>query len=415
LLPEVEQFACKHGLTSTAQEELQGMLNASIVLTQKRVTVCVPATVANLGPGLESCGLAVDVWDEFTLEYAEQFSVDVSGADSQIPRTAENLVVVGASCAFSAAGRPLPPLHFSCAHRIPFGSGLGAASASFVGGYLAGSVLCNEELRMLDEPNMGSKKRSELDLCEPVTPSAMQSMDGGSGSMEAKFAQMAQRRNDKLAEHNGVDSLLQTAIGRGWNPGNVCPAIYGALQIGTDTFKGFRSHRVPVPTGLVCVIFIPDGQEEGQALPPQPVDRKAAIFNVGRAALLINCFCSGDFSMFSKATEDTLAQPHVASQFAHLTPVLQAAMEAGAAGAVPCGYGPAAMALITGRSGDVMAQSASNQLERGVAKAMLDRAEEVGLSGQVLITKPADVGAHVVASKTAIGAPDPEGRIAYFQ
>jgi len=73
------------------------------------------------------------------------------------------------------------------------------------------------------------------------------------------------------------------------------------------------------------------------------------------------------------------------------------------------------MALITGRSGDVLAQSASNQLERDVAEAMLDKADELGLNGSVLIAKPADVGAHVLARKSEIGGAHTNDRIVYFQ
>lgn len=51
-------------------------------LAQRRVTVSVPATVANLGPGLEVVGMAVDIWDEFTLEFSDHFSVELRGPDT---------------------------------------------------------------------------------------------------------------------------------------------------------------------------------------------------------------------------------------------------------------------------------------------------------------------------------------------
>lgn len=380
---ELADFAQRHGLSSEARQELQCLLESTILLTNKRVTVCVPATVANLGPGLETCGLAVDIWDEYTLEYADHFTLEVVGDGALVPRTDENLVVVGASSAFKAANLPFPALRVSCTHRIPVGKGLGAAAASFVGGYLAGSVLCTEELR----------------LSSDSTP--LRAVD---------FKEVAAATGDSTY----LETLLRATVLRGWNPGNVCPAVYGALQIGINMDSGLRSHRVPTPNGLVCVIFVPDESEEGTGLPDQPVDRKAAIFNVGRVALLINCFCTGEFAVFQKATEDALAQPLCKAQFPFLAPVIQAAVGAGAAGACPCAYGPSVMALITGRSGDVLAQSASNQLERGVATAMLSKAEELGISGQVLIAKPADVGAHVIAQKSELAAAD-SSRITYFQ
>eukprot|EP00913_Durusdinium_trenchii_P029803 g27928.t1 len=68
-----------------------------------------------------------------------------------------------------------------------------------------------------------------------------------------------------------------------------------------------------------------------------------------------------------------------------------------------------------GRTGDVLAQSASNQLEQDVAKAMLRAAEESSVTGQILIAKPCDVGAHVIAQKSALGPADETSRISYFQ
>ena len=56
--------------------------DAEVNLAQRRVTVSVPATVANLGPGLEVVGMAVDIWDEFTLEFSDHFSVELRGPDT---------------------------------------------------------------------------------------------------------------------------------------------------------------------------------------------------------------------------------------------------------------------------------------------------------------------------------------------
>ncbi|CAE7590603.1 thrB [Symbiodinium sp. CCMP2456] len=391
LMPEVVSFAQKYGLAGPAQEELQKLMHASVALAQRRVTVSVPATVANLGPGLETVGLAVDIWDEFTLEFSDHFSVELRGTDiAEVPRTEENLVVQGAAAAFKVSGRHLPSLRFICEHRIPFNKGLGAASASFVGGFLAASVLSAEELRL--------SPRAELPEQEEVVRARSGTFPDG-----------------VPCETSNVDALLQATIARGWNPGNVCPAIYGALQIGIPTVSGTRSHRVPIPNGMVLCLFVPDAKEEGQRLEVESVERRNAIFNVGRSALLINCFATQDFGKFQKASEDFLATPTILEKFPHIRPVSQAALAAGASGACACGYGPSVMALIQGRTGDVLAQSASNQLEQNVGKAMLTAGEECLVNGQILIAKPVDVGAHVVAQKSTLGQSDEKSRIVYFQ
>jgi len=415
VLPEVVEFGQKHGLSTSAQMELQGLMNASITLTQKKVTVVVPATVANLGPGLETCGLAVDIWDEFTVEYSEHFHLEAFGDYSaDVPRaTDQNLAVLGAKFAFEASGRPFPSLRISCTHNIPYKQGLGGPSASFVGGYLAGSVLCSEELSSLVVQGEKSEIGRTGSLADVLGQSPIHRIPSSAAVAAAFPAPPAGHGPSERG--GGLDTLLQQAISRGWNPGNVCPAIYGALQIGTGSSTGFESHRVPMPNGLVCVLWVPGNLNEGERLPKQAVDRKAAIFNVGRMALLTNCFCTGNFEMFSKATEDTLAQPHCASQFPFVTSICQAAVDAGASGAFACGYGPSVMALITGRTGDILAQSSFEDLERAVAKAMLSKADEVGQPGRILIAKPADVGAHVLAQKSELASSADGGRIVYFQ
>jgi len=395
LMPEVLSFARKHGLATGAQEELQQLMNASVSLAQRRVTVCVPATVANLGPGVEVVGMAVDIWDEFTLEFSDHFSVELRGPDSpEVPVNEENLVVQGAASAFKEAGRPVPALRFICEHRIPFDKGLGASSASFVGGFLAGSVLCAEELRQLSAAEEAISARLDrttstgsVDLVDVYRPTSTA----------------------------GVDALLQATIARGWNPGNVCPAIYGALQIGIHTSSGMLSHRVPIPHGLVLCLFVPDGKEEGKSLDKELVERQKAIWNVGRTAMLINTFATQDFSKFQKASEDFLALPIISEEFPFIKAVCQAAMGAGASGACAAGYGPSVLALMQGRTGDVLAQSASNQLEQDVAKAMLKAGEDHAVPGRILIAKPCDVGAHVVAQKSTLGHSDAQARISYFQ
>jgi len=390
-MPEVASFAQKYGLAGPAQEELQKLMHASVALAQRRVTVSVPATVANLGPGLETVGLAVDIWDEFTLEFSDHFSVELRGPDiAEVPRTEANLVVQGAAAAFKVCGRHLPSLRFICEHRIPFNKGLGAASASFVGGFLAASVLSAEELRLSPRPEQPEQE-------------------------EVVRARSGTFPDGVPCETSNVDALLQATVARGWNPGNVCPAIYGALQIGIPTVSGTRSHRVPIPNGLVLCLFVPDAKEEGQRLEVESVERRNAIFNVGRSALLINCFATQDFAKFQKASEDFLATPTILEKFPHIRPVSQAALAAGASGACACGYGPSVMALIQGRTGDVLAQSASNQLEQNVGKAMLTAGEECLVNGQILIAKPVDVGAHVVAQKSTLGQSDEKSRIVYFQ
>ena len=111
------------------------------------VTVKVPATSANLGPGFDCLGLAVDLWNELTVERAPAFSLMITGEGSDaIPKTKENFVVVGLELVFEKFGLEVPTLAYFCKNGIPFGSGLGSSSAAIVSGMLAGLVLAGKEL-----------------------------------------------------------------------------------------------------------------------------------------------------------------------------------------------------------------------------------------------------------------------------
>lgn len=106
------------------------------------VTVRVPATTANMGPGFDAIGMALDLWNEVTLEVATSFSVHIIGeGESTLPRDESNLVVKAAHLAFSKAGIEPPPLSYVCVNRIPFGGGLGSSSAAIIGGLLAAFAL----------------------------------------------------------------------------------------------------------------------------------------------------------------------------------------------------------------------------------------------------------------------------------
>ena len=106
------------------------------------VTVRVPATTANLGPGYDTIGMAVAIWNEVSVYRAETFSFENEGEGAQVLPTDEtNLVVVGLKAAFEAAKQPMPPLAIRCKNRIPFARGLGSSSAGIVAGIIAGMYM----------------------------------------------------------------------------------------------------------------------------------------------------------------------------------------------------------------------------------------------------------------------------------
>ncbi|MGF7235292.1 MAG: homoserine kinase, partial [Frankia sp.] len=106
-----------------------------------RVRVRVPATSANLGPGFDTCGLALGLYDEVTAEVAPAgLTIVVEGEDSG-DRDETHLVVRAMRATFAAAGVTAPGLALRCRNAIPHGRGLGSSAAALVGGVTAAGGL----------------------------------------------------------------------------------------------------------------------------------------------------------------------------------------------------------------------------------------------------------------------------------
>ncbi|KAL7558236.1 hypothetical protein ACA910_016115 [Epithemia clementina (nom. ined.)] len=147
-------------------------------LPRQSVTVRVPATSANMGPGYDTIGMAVDLWSEVTVERSDTFEITAEGDGAdKMPTDESNYMVVGVKAAFQAANKPMPTLKYHVVSRIPFARGLGSSSAGIVAGIIAGLILAGHRL-----PCWGS------------------------------------------------EALLQIAAGIEGHPDNVAPAIYGGIQ-----------------------------------------------------------------------------------------------------------------------------------------------------------------------------------------
>jgi len=355
---EIDNFVRKHGLVSSAQAELKSLFKGLVEKPQKRATVRVPATTANLGPGFDCAGLALDIWNEVTVEIAATFSFEIQGEGAAIlPRDRTNLVCQGVDAAFKAIGKKVPTLRYITINRIPFAKGLGSSSAAIVSGILVGLAVAGFKLQV-----------------------------------------------------QGEEELLQIATGLEGHPDNVAPCIYGGLQLGIHIGHRWHTERVTIPHGLMCVVFCPDHATETSAardLLKSKIPLDDAIFNCGRVALLIAAFATNNLDVLREATKDALHQPQRSTMHYHLMPLIQAALDAGAHGACLSGAGPAVIAFTSGRKGDVIAQNKSERKELEVAEAFLSAADAIQCPGRVLITKPVEHGGYIVSETVSH---DPETR-----
>ena len=168
------------------------------------VTIRVPATTANLGPGYDVFGMALSLWMEVTISKAETFSMEISGEGaSEVKADDSNVIVQSCKLGFEMSKVEMPPLRFTVKSGIPFGCGCGSSSAAAVAGFLSAVVMTGHKL--------------------PT-------------------------KND--------EAMLQVISELEGHPDNAAPAIYGGIQLGIKGEK-VTTHRIPTPPSLICVILSP--------------------------------------------------------------------------------------------------------------------------------------------------------------
>lgn len=299
-------------------------------MNQTKITVRVPATSANMGPGFDCLGIALDIWNSVTVEVGQRgFQIHGHG-ENELPRDESNLVWSSIARIFNESGRQIPEMSLTCYNGIPTTRGLGSSSAALAAGLVAGNELC-----------------------------------------------------DNLFDKS---DLLQMAADVEGHPDNVAPALFGGMQIAAAHEGRVVNAPVPVPENLSAVLYVPDSPmptEEARGLLGNEVPRTDAVFNIARAALLVRAMASGDLRHLDIATEDRLHQPARQTIFFPMNNIIRAAMGAGALGAFLSGAGSTVLAFAT-------------EKEFTIGYEMADAAVKSGLSGEVVITSPTNLGAHIL-------------------
>jgi homoserine kinase len=265
-------------------------------LLGRSVTVRVPATTANLGPGFDTLGMALAVYDELQVTVREQpgATVRVIGVgEGEVPTDESNLVVRSIAHAFAAVGQELPGLDLVAHNTIPHGRGMGSSGAAIVSGIMAAKGLLEGVV--------------ELD----------------------------------------AEALLALATELEGHPDNVAPALFGGLTITWVTPEGPRYKKLIVHRGVSPLVAVPHERTMSTALArslqPDSVPHEDAIFNVSRSALLIAALVQSP-ELLLAATEDKLHQSYRASAMPETDALIQV-LRANGLAAVVSGAGPSILVL----------------------------------------------------------------------
>jgi homoserine kinase len=297
------------------------------------IMVRVPATSANLGPGFDTLGLALDLWNEAEFQLAESFSLLVEGEGvERLPASPKNLVVRSLGKVYARLHKPVPTLRIRCRNRIPLGSGLGSSAAAVITGLLAANALLGSSL----------SDQEILDLAVEI-------------------------------EHH---------------PDNAAPALIGGLVVAALSDGRVFARKIPIETRghpLNIIVVTPQFDfptRKARALLPTHIPRSDAIYNMGRAVLLTQALEHGDLDLLGQVMNDRLHQPYRLPLIPGAREAIQAGKSAGAGAVALSGAGPSLIAF-------------SARQDPEIGEAMKKAFKSAGLGARVFELGISDQGAQV--------------------
>jgi len=259
-----------------------------------RLSVRVPATVANLGPGFDALALAVDLQNEVEVDTASPPAVTVEGEGAgELPEDASNLIFRSMAYLAREAGGALPPFALRSSNGIPLERGLGSSAAATV----AGLLLANEVLG--------------ADLED--------------------------------------DRLLEVAVDIEGHADNVAGCLFGGLVLAYLSGDGWRAERLQPHPSLRPVLLLPEEERvftsDARRVLPREVALSDAAHNIGRAALLVVALTARP-ELLPEALEDRLHQARRLALAPASRALYQDLREAGVPACV-AGSGPTILAFET--------------------------------------------------------------------
>jgi homoserine kinase len=298
------------------------------------ITIRVPATSANLGPGFDSLGLALDLWNETIITLAIEYTVQINGEGAEKLSPGENnMIIRSAQHLADCAGKHLPPFHVDCINNIPLSSGLGSSAAAKLTGLLGANTLLGKPL--------------------------------------------------------SNDDILSLATEMEGHPDNVAPAMLGGLVVSAMENGKVLAQRIHMDgnqdSRIYITVVFPEFQlptQEARGALPGQVSITDAIHNIGHAVLVTEAFRNGDVDLLGKAMTDALHQPHRLPLIPGAQAAMDAAKGAGASAAALSGAGPSVIAF-------------SSKREPSIGEAMKGAFAERGLSARIFQLKMSNHGAEV--------------------
>ena len=301
----------------------------------QKVVVDVPATTANLGPGFDCLGAALDLNNRFAMRRieggGERFELIIEGSEgSHLRGGPENLVYRAAQRVWKAAGLEPVALEARVRLAVPPARGLGSSATAIVAGLMGANALVGEPL---------SKEK-----------------------------------------------LLELAIDIEGHPDNVVPSLLGGLcmtaKAASQRWRVVRCEWMPSVKAVVAIPSIRLSTSEARRAMPKAIPVGDAVVNLGALTLLLQGLRTGNGDLISDGMHDRLHEPYRWRLIKGGDQVKQAAMEAGAWGCAISGAGPSVLALCEEDKGPA------------VSRAMVKAWEAAGVASRAPVLNLQTSGSH---------------------
>lgn len=260
------------------------------------IHIRIPATSANMGPGFDSIGIAVELYNHIWVEeQTTGLTIDVKRDQAiPVPTDETNLIYKTMKYFYEQKGLKMPGVHIVQEDYIPMVRGLGSSAACIVGGLFAANALAGN-------------------ICDK-------------------------------------DELAQMAAQLEGHPDNSNPAIYGSMVVGAQDENKMNHVRLELPDDLIFATMVPDfpvSTADARGVLPDNYTRKDMVFNASRAALLVASMMTGKYENFDMAMEDCVHQPYRAQLIPGMHEIFKHAKEFGAVASYLSGAGSTLMAMVT--------------------------------------------------------------------
>lgn len=257
----------------------------------------VPATSANLGPGYDTLGLALNLFNSFKIEKRNDQQLKIKILDKNMDqeikiKNEDNLIALAYQKYFDFIKQELIGADIIEEMYTPLARGLGSSSSAIIGGLAAAAVVSEHLI-------------SEKD-----------------------FIQLAV----KLEKH----------------PDNVVPALVGGLTINFHCNDLYDYYKIKIDQALKFILVVPDFElktEELRQVLPKKLDYDKVIANLSRVSLLTTAFINQDYKLLKVAMEDQMHQPFRKKLIKEFDQLLNTAYQNGAYGAALSGAGPTIIAV----------------------------------------------------------------------